>query len=113
MAKIIKKKLINSLPIFLILSLLSMSVIGLVFNFDIEVRKIGNKVGLSVELPEVEAQITDTATTSVRIKNSAPTFTTSPAESPVSASTTPINVGGSITFTGTASDNEGNDFYLI
>lgn len=112
MAKIIKKKFRDSFPFFMILTLLSMSVVGLVFNFDVGIKQTGDKIGLNIEVPEVEANA-DVATTTVRIKNSAPTFTTPPAENPASASTSPINVGGSINFTGTAHDNEGNNFYLI
>ncbi|PLX21203.1 hypothetical protein C0584_03245 [Candidatus Parcubacteria bacterium] len=113
MAKIIKNKFKNSLPFFLILCLLSLSVSGLVFNFDISIEKVGNKLGLSVELPEVEAQVTDVATTTVTVRNAAPYFTVNPAESPASASTTPTNIGDSLTFTGTGDDAEGNDYYLL
>ena len=112
MAKIIKKKFKDSLPFFLILSLLSMSVIGLVFNFDIGVKKIGDKFGLSIELPEVEAN-DDKATTTVTVLNAAPTFTVDPAESPASASTSPVNIGDSLSFTATGDDQEGNNYYLL
>lgn len=113
MAKKIKKKFLNSLPSFLILTLLSMSVIGLVFNFNIEIDKIGDRIGLSFSHPEVEAQSTDTATTTVTVRNAAPAIVGEPAESPSSASTTPVNIGDSLSFTATASDPEGDNFYLL
>jgi len=113
MAKIIKKKFKSSLPFFLVLSILSLSVFGLVFNFNIEINKIGDKIGLSLIQPEVEAQIKDTATTTVTVKNAAPAFVGDAAESPASASTSPVNVGDLIGFTGTASDAEGDNFYLV
>lgn len=113
MPKIIKKKFINSLPIFLILSLLGLSVSALVFNFNIEIDRIGDKLGLSISVPEVEAQSYDVATTTVTVKNAAPVFTVNPAEDPSSASTTPVNVGSTIDFVATASDAEGNDYYLL
>ncbi len=113
MSKIIKKKFKDSLPFFLILSLLSMSVVGLVFNFNIEIKQIGSKIGFSVEMPEVDAQSVDVATTTVTVKNAAPSFTVDPAESPASIATTPVNVGDSLSFTATGFDAENNDYYLL
>ena len=113
MAKIIKKKFLNSLPSFLILSLLTMSVAGLIFNFNIEIGRIGDRLGLSISHPEVEAQSTDTATTTVTVKNAAPSITGDPAESPASATSSPVNIGDSISFVATASDAENDNFYLI
>ncbi len=113
MSKIIKKKFINSLPVFLILSLLGLSVSALVFNFNLEIDRIGDKLGFAVSVPEVEAQSFDIATTTVTVRNAAPVFTVNPAESPASASTTPVNVGATIDFVATASDAEGNDYYLL
>lgn len=112
MSKIIKKKFINSLPVLLILSLLGMSAAGLIFNFNIEINKIGDKIGLSFEVPEVEANA-DVATTTVTVKNAAPYFTSDPQENPASASTTPTNVGDSLNFIATADDQEENNYYLI
>lgn len=90
-----------------------MSVIGLVFNFDIGVNKTGDRIGISVDIPEVEAQTDDTATTTVTVQNAPPTFTGVAAESPASASTSPVNVGSDVTFIGTGDDAESNDYYLL
>jgi len=55
----------------------------------------------------------DSVATSVTVGNSAPSFTVDPAESPASSSTSPTDVGSSITFTATASDPNNESYYLI
>jgi hypothetical protein len=55
----------------------------------------------------------DTATTTLQVLNIAPNWTVDPAESPSSATTTPVNVGASISFTGTATDPNGDAYYLL
>ncbi len=113
MAKKIKKHIIKSMPVFVILSLVISTLtlgIGFNFNFDKLLYKNARQGLFSPE--EVKAQ-NDTASTTVTVKNAAPTFTTEPAESPASTSTSPVNVGYSLTFTATANDVEGNDYYLI
>lgn len=57
--------------------------------------------------------IADTVTTSVTVGNSAPVFTSGPAENPASSATTPTNVGGNTTWEATATDSNGEDYYLI
>jgi len=73
------------LSISIILTVLSV----IVFNF------------LIYKEPKVEA---DSATTSVEIQNLLPSFTAGPAESSASTAAAPTNVGGTITFQGTATD---------
>lgn len=55
--------------------------------------------------PKVEA---DSASTSVQIQNVVPSFTAGPAESTASTAVAPTNVGGNITFEGTATDTNGD-----
>jgi hypothetical protein len=55
----------------------------------------------------------DTATTTVTVKNAPPSFTAGPSENPISSSTSPVNVGGSIGFEGVGSDGESDDYWLI
>jgi hypothetical protein len=45
--------------------------------------------------------------------NTAPNFTTSPAESAASDTTTPTNVGSNTTWLGTANDTNGDNYYLL
>lgn len=52
-------------------------------------------------------------TTAVTVGNSAPVFTSGPAENPASYATTPTNVGSSTTFQATATDANNDNFYLI
>jgi hypothetical protein len=108
MCNLIKKQIKRSLPLFLIFTLLTSSVVGLLFNFDFDLFD-----GNHFSMPEVQAQTTDTASTTVTVLNAPPAITSDPAEVPPSASTTPRNVGGSIGFTVTADDPEGNTYYLI
>lgn len=55
----------------------------------------------------------DTVTTSVTVGNSAPSFTTGPAESPASTTASPTNVGSNVTFRATATDSNGENYYLL
>ncbi|MBU4432414.1 hypothetical protein KKD60_04010 [Patescibacteria group bacterium] len=103
----------RSMPYFMILSLImSSTVIGLVFNFNTSTKKLVNELFR----PEAQAQ-NDTATTTVTVRNAAPTITIKPAEVFAaglgSTSTTPVNIGASIGFSVTADDMEDNSYYLI
>lgn len=105
MSQTIKKQLKRSYPVvagFLILNILiSAAFFNMRFNL------------LSIDwLNEALAQ-GDSATSSVTVRNAPPAFTANAAENPTSASTSPVNVGASISFTGTADDPENNSYYLI
>ena len=91
MPKIVKK----SIPWFLIISLILTTV--LTFNF----------MSLKVEA--------DSATTSVNVGNTTPTFNSGfePHEDAASDGTTPTNVGSDVTFKGTATDANGDDWKLL
>lgn len=58
------------------------------------------------------AQDTQNVTTTVTIGNAAPAFTAGPSESPATSTTDPISSGGVVTFSATASDSNGQDYYL-
>lgn len=109
-----EKQIKRSIPMVLILVLVSSLVTGFAFNLDVRLtglsKELGSKIKIGFNLPTVNA---DTATTSVTVKNAAPSFSVAPAESPASASTSPVNEGGSIGFNGTATDPESNSYYLI
>ncbi len=91
MSKVVKK----SIPWFLIFSLILTTV--LTFSF------MSSKV---------EA---DDATTSVNVGNTTPTFNSGyePHEDAASDGTTPTNVGSDVTFKGTATDDNGDDWKLL
>lgn len=55
----------------------------------------------------------ETVATSVTVGNSAPSFSVQTHEVITSSSTTPTNVGTTVTFSGTASDGNNEDYYLI
>lgn len=55
----------------------------------------------------------DTVTTAVTVGNSAPVITAGPAENPVSSTTSPTNVGLDVTWQATATDYNGDNYYLI
>jgi len=61
---------------------------------------------------KTEAQETRNVTTKVTIGNAAPAFTTGPAESPASTTTNPTTPGNDVTFTATATDSNGQNYYL-
>ncbi len=54
----------------------------------------------------------DDITSTVEVGNTAPVFTSGPAENPVSSSTTPTNIGSNVTFQATATDSNNNQYYL-
>ncbi len=100
---------------FVIISLINSFVLGAVFNFNFTLKlpKISVQYehgSINVSSPQAKA---DVATTTVTVQNAPPAFTVDPAESPVSTSTSPVNVGGTISFTATADDPEDNSYYLI
>jgi len=75
------------MPLLVIFSLLwSVSMVGFVFNLDFNIYKQNDKLDLSLNIPQVQA---DTATTSVFVLNASPYIVTGPFEQPFSASTTP------------------------
>lgn len=99
------------MPLFMILSLLTSStVIGFTFNFNF--NNLVSKDSQESVLSQV-AYAADMASTTVTVRNAAPTFTIQPAENPVSTSSSPVNVGYNIDFVATANDIEDNNYYLI
>jgi len=111
MSKIIKNKIKKTVPWFLIFSLsLSTVMTSLFFNLRLDIGQVGEKVGISFMSADAAK---NNATTTVRVKNAPPSFTADPAENPISSSTSPINQGDSIGFNATASDAEGNNYYLL
>lgn len=109
MGKIIKKEVKRSLPILVILSVVSFLVVGFSFNLDFNLVKFNQKDAFLGITPEAQA---DTASTSVTVQNEGPAFT-AVAESPASTSTSPINVGYGITFIATGTDQGGDAYWLI
>jgi hypothetical protein len=109
MSKFLKKKIKHTLPIVVIFCLLNVIVLGLSFNLNLNFVKPAQN-GFVNMAASAEAA---TATTSVIVKNSPPHFTAGPAENPISSSTSPINVGASIGFTGTGTDDEGDSYWMI
>jgi len=113
MAKKIKNQIKRSMPLFIIVCMLCSSfAVGLVFNYDISLSFDDNKLSLSIDKSEAQAQ-NDFATTTVTVKNAPPTFTIEASEVVSSTSTSPVNMGYSIGFTARANDVEDNDYYLI
>lgn len=112
MSQKIKKQIKRTIPVFVIFSLLvSTSVASLVFNLNFRIIKTVNKrIAFEVSQPEVQA---DSASTTVTVKNAPPNLAGNVAEVPVSASTTPVNVGDSAVWQATANDPESNNYYLI
>ena len=101
------------MPWFVIASLIiSTATVGLIFNIDFKFLPLlsGDTPRISIELPGAKA---DTATTTVRVRNAPPYITVGPAESPASATNTPVNYGEAISFNATAQDDESNQYYLI
>ena len=52
-------------------------------------------------------------TTQVTVGNSAPSFTSGPAENTASTNTAPTSIGGTVQFNATATDPNGESYYLI
>ena len=109
MGKIIKEKARRSLPVFVILCLVNLFFAGYAFNLNLDFANV-HKDGLVTMALDAQA---DNASTTVNVQNAPPWFTVAPAENPSSTSTTPVNVGGSIAFQGTATDGEDDDYFLI
>jgi hypothetical protein len=105
MSKVIKKQLKRSFPAVMILLLLNISIFGVFFNLKFDFSQ-------PQWLQEVLAN-TDTASSTVTVRNAPPTITVAPVENPISSSTSPVNVGASIGFNVTATDAEVNNYYLI
>lgn len=117
MSKKIKKQIKKSMPWLLIFSLIISSVaVGLVFNLDVKIQKLAqdNNINLDFSFFGARAQTNDTASTTVEVRNAPPQFTLDDVtENPVSTSTSPVNIGGSISFEGTGNDPENNYYYFI
>lgn len=111
MGKIIKKKVERSFPWLVSLCLLGTLMVGFSFNLTFDFIP-GNDRGLISMSQEAQA---DTATTTVEVMNAAPYFANGfePEEDPASASSSPVNIGGSIDFKGTGTDPEGDDYWLL
>lgn len=110
MGKILKEKAKRSLPVFVIICLVNLFFAGFTFNlnFDlVSLNKNGNFIDFGLDAKA------DQASTTVTVMNAPPWFTSGPTENPTSTSTTPVNVGASIGFEGTATDGEGDDYWLI
>jgi len=58
-------------------------------------------------------QATSTATTTVTVLNTPPSWSVTAQENPASATTTPTNAGSDVTWTATASDSNGENYYLL
>lgn len=112
MSKIIQKQLRRSLPVFLIITVLNITVFGFLFNMDFSFRQsVKQKTEAVIDwLPGAKA---DTASSSVTVKNAPPVFSVNAAESPTSSSTSPVNIGANMSFVGTADDPENNSYYLV
>ncbi|MEA1963064.1 MAG: hypothetical protein U9M94_02370 [Patescibacteria group bacterium] len=113
MPKRIKRQIKKSMPFFIIISLIiSSTAMGLFFNIDYNIYNFfNNSESPVVSLPE--AQATDTASTTVEVQNAPPSMSGHPIEVPASTSTSPINIGDTLTITVEASDGESNSYYLI
>jgi hypothetical protein len=106
MSKIIKKQIKRSLPIVLILLLLNLSIYGILFNLNFQFKP-------AEAFDWLTAAKADTASSTVTVRNASPAFTVSTVEVPVSSSTSPVNIGGTISFQATADDQENNSYYLV
>jgi len=90
----------GKVTVAMLLSLVCVLVLSLMFD----VRQGG---------PAQSAQATSTATTTVTVLNTPPTWDVTARENPASATTTPTNTGDDVTWTATASDSNGEDYYLL
>ena len=81
--------------------LFSITAIAFVFLFDVQ------------HGGHVQKVTADSATTSVRVLNTPPSWTVHAVESPASTSTSPTNVGSLVTFQATGTDGNGEDYYLL
>ncbi len=108
MSKIIKKQIKRSFSALMIMILISQIFTVLVYNFIFNEQK-NNSIELAKEA-QAQADVTSSLVT---VKNAPPNITSNAAENPISSSTSPVNIGGSIPFTITADDPENNNYYLI
>lgn len=112
MAKIFKKQIERSIPLFVIICLImSSTAMGLFFNVNFDIYKLIKTKSSVIDVPEAFA--VDTASTTVEVQNAPPVITILPAEVPASTSTSPVNVGENLSIQVTATDGEGNQYYLL
>lgn len=69
--------------------------------------------GVFVDLPHGRVAKANTATTSVTVLNTPPTFMVDPQESPASSTSTPTNAGQTVTWIAKADDSSGDNYYLL
>ncbi len=62
---------------------------------------------------DISASTYTDITTQVTVGNSAPSFTSGPAENTASTNTAPTSIGGTVQFNATATDDNGEGYYLI
>lgn len=71
-------------------------------------------LGLVVELPHSnKVARADSATTSVTVLNTPPTWTIDAQETPESSTSSPTNSGSAVTWTAVANDSSNDDYYLL
>jgi len=68
---------------------------------------------LDVENKDLQKVVADTATTSVTVLNTAPTWDVDAQEQSESSTTTPTNAGSAVTWVGTGNDSNGEDYFLL
>lgn len=112
MAKIIKKQIEKSIPVFVIISLImSSTAMGLFFNINFDIYKLIKTKSAVIDIPDALA--VDIASTTVEVRNAPPNITIAPAEVPASTSTSPVNIGATLSIQVTAIDGENNQYYLL
>ncbi|HAM88504.1 MAG: hypothetical protein US83_C0008G0002 [Candidatus Falkowbacteria bacterium GW2011_GWC2_38_22] len=112
MAKIFKKQIERSIPVFVIISLImSSTAMGLFFNINFDIYKLIKTKSAVIDVPDALA--VDMASTTVEVQNAPPVITIAPAEVPASTSTSPVNVGANLSIQVTATDGESNGYYLL
>ncbi len=62
---------------------------------------------------DISASTYTDITTQITVGNSAPSFTSGPAENTASTNTAPTSIGGTVQFNATATDANGESYYLI
>ncbi len=98
MTKFTLSKKYSKVAIFLLLPIILLSLFTFVSN------KV-NKRASAAPYTEISTRVT--------IGNSAPAFTAGPTESPATSATSPASIGATITFSGTATDSNGESYYLL
>lgn len=112
MAKKFKQQIERSIPLFVIICLIiSSTSMGLFFNVNFDIYKLIKTKSAVIDIPD--AMAVDIASTTVEVQNAPPVITIQPAEVPASTSTSPVNVGANLSIQVTASDGEGNSYYLL